>query len=1530
MYTIKLPKKPMLLLLILAVLQCCQQQAIGQQLSANFSASITSGCAPAVINFTDNSAGNPTQWKWDLGNGTYSTLQHPSVSYFNPGQYTVKLVIKNSAGQDSVTKQNYINIHAGPIVSFGSSATKGCFPSLIQFNDATLSNNGTLSTWEWDFGDGQTANTKNTQHTYVDSGIYNVTLKITNVHGCVGTLQKTRLIEINGVKANFRHYVQNRCYLNKELFLNQSNGNGNLQYRWSFGDGNQSNLLNYENTYNNGGTYNAKLVVTNQFGCKDSLTQIVQVDTPITARFSANVTRSCRSPFTVQFTNINKQGNIYNWNFGDGSTSTDANPSHTFLDSGKYTVRLSVTSSLAGFLNCIDSVKKVDYIVIQKTQINMFSIPDSGCTHLVKKFSIDTFASGTITNYKWLFGDGTFSLSASPIHTYNYLGNYDVTLITTTATGCTDTTKVVHAISINTKPTANFNTNVFNACASTPISFTNLSTGANQWQWDFGDFQSSEDQHPSHKFKDTGYLNISLIAINGGCNDTLTINRYVYIKPAIAKFSFITNCANNLSVKLLNTSIGGKRYLWDFGDGTTSTETNPTHIFPSGGTYTIRLDAFNDSTGCNSFFIKSLILVKDTTTFIAANNNVCRGGSIQLIANTNRNSLGTYFWSFGDGSALFTTRNDTVTHQYNLPGIYTVKLIKVAVNNCRDTITKPQLIVIDGPIAKFDVPTVGSCLNKSFNITDSSKSDGRNVIVQWTWDYGDSTTQNVTAPPFSHKYDSLGAYRIWLKVTDSKGCTDTFGLNKSIKVTKLVSTFYPYDSITCPQKPITMVVPFNSIGYGYNWDFGDGTTANTQYVVKSYNATGVYTVKAIINNGYGCSDTCIKTNIIKVVQPESKFFINDSFKTCPPLIVQFTDSSKYAVTKVWDFGDGTSTTSNNPTHFYTYPGTYITKLTIIGPGGCSSVSQKSIVVQGPRGTINYTARSLCKPYTVDFVAHAQDAIGFTWDFNDGNTITNTDSTMQHTYNDAGSYVPKILLIDNVGCRVPVAGSDTVLAVQVKASFTVPDRSNCDTASINFINTSNTNDKSIAYTWNFGDGPSVSNNTHPTHKYLSAGNYYPILIAKTITGCIDTFISTSPVKLAASPTISMVTGANGCVPLSMSIQANIVSGNAANGQWFWQFANGNTSAVQQPINQMYTAAGMHTISVKFTDSNQCSATVSKIIEAYGLPATNAGVDSFVCKGRPIQLIASGANTYQWGSAAGISCTNCANPIVQPLADTVFIVKGISIHSCIAYDSVKIVVKNATKLIYRSEETICDGQSVKLFASGANSYSWTPTTGLKKPNIATPDAAPTTTTTYRVIGLDNVAAGCSNDTGFVLVKVNPKPAVSAGMDKTTLAGAPIDLEARYTEDVTLVNWWPTDALSRNGYNTITVRPNKNTEYNVEVTNRAGCSAKDKVNVYVTCNDNNVFIPNTFSPNNDGSNDVFYPRGKGLVKIKSLRIYNRWGNVVFDKSSFNANDATAGWDGTFKGTKLLADVFIYTMEVVCDGGFVLSYNGNISLLY
>ena len=198
---------------------------------------------------------------------------------------------------------------------------------------------------------------------------------------------------------------------------------------------------------------------------------------------------------------------------------------------------------------------------------------------------------------------------------------------------------------------------------------------------------------------------------------------------------------------------------------------------------------------------------------------------------------------------------------------------------------------------------------------------------------------------------------------------------------------------------------------------------------------------------------------------------------------------------------------------------------------------------------------------------------------------------------------------------------------------------------------------------------------------------------------------------------------------------------------------------------------------------------------------------------------------------------------------------------------------------------------------------------------------------MVGSDD--AGCFKDTGFVSIKVNPLPTVEAGMDKTVNVGQTILLTPEISQDVTIVDWLPTTGLFRSEYPSIRVKPVENTEYTVQVKNRGGCAAKDRVTVFVICNGSNLFIPNTFSPNGDGTNDIFYPRGTGLFKVKTLRIFTRWGGMVFEKTNFDANNPAYGWDGTNKGQKINSDVFVYTLEVVCDNGSVLTYHGNISLM-
>ncbi|MBL0359123.1 MAG: PKD domain-containing protein [Chitinophagaceae bacterium] len=559
---------------------------------ARFSGTTLSGCAPILVHFTDESTGNPNYWKWDLGNGTISYLQNPSVTYFSTGLYSVKLVVKSAAGEDSAVRTNYVMVYAVPVVNFSASQTTSCGPLSVNFSNQSTAGNS----WQWDFGDGIFADLQHPAHTYTQTGNYNVSLKVTNSDGCNATLLKQAYISVNEVKALFANSVAARCNPTKITFQNNSSGNGRLQYKWFFGNGDSSVLQHPEYTYPTGGNYTVRLVVKNEFGCEDVFSKNISVENAVSAAFSSNITSACKAPAAIQFSNQSLTGNNYYWNFGDTLSAATANPTHVFTDTGKFTVKLVVRNNNG----CLDSLIKRDYIHIQKPFVLFDNLPDSGCVPFTKKLVAIDNGTDSIINYSWNFGDGHTAAAISPTHSYTTPGYYTVSLVTTGLSGCKDTTIVEHAIGAGNKPSPAFTADIRNSCAQTEISFTDESTGgATMWQWDFGDNSQAMEQHPKHIFTDTGFLDVQMIVFNGGCADTVRKHNYVYIKPAIAKLKYDFTCAAPFTFSFSNHSIGAESWQWDFGDGATSTELNPVHTYSDTGLYSVMLTALNQTTGCN-------------------------------------------------------------------------------------------------------------------------------------------------------------------------------------------------------------------------------------------------------------------------------------------------------------------------------------------------------------------------------------------------------------------------------------------------------------------------------------------------------------------------------------------------------------------------------------------------------------------------------------------------------------------------------------------------------------------------------------------------------------------------------------------------------------------------------------------------------------------------------------------------------------------------------------------------------------------
>lgn len=1570
---------------------------------ANFTATPLSGCAPLVVQFSDQSTGSPTQWRWDLGNGTISFLQNPAVTYFNPGQYNIKLVVRNAQGADSIVKSQYITVNAGPTVAFTATPVTGCYPLPVQFTDQSTPGSGNITSWEWDFGDGNSATTQNPSHTYMASGNYNVTLRIRNSAGCIRTLTKPQYIQINnGVTANFTNSIPNSCNPPATInFQNLSTGTGALSYQWSFGDGGTSVLPNPAHAYNNPGSYTVTLIVTNATGCTDTIVRnnaitigsvagaftgptsacsgspvsftntsspapssatwtfgdgntqtaingsnsyttpgtytvkmvanfgactdsafstITILAKPV-ANFSAPATTACKAPFTVNFTNNSTGGASFAWDFGDGNTSTAANPAHTYNSTGSFNVTLVVT----GANGCTDSLRQSAFINITAPDVQLNNLPVRGCAPLTHVFSATTSSIDPVVSYSWDFGDGNTGSGANPSHTYANAGDYTVTVVITTAGGCTDTARLVNAVIVGTKPVPNFSATPRNTCARNPVSFTDLSTGnITQWLWDFGDGSGSTAQNPQHEYQDTGYFNVQLIVSNNGCSDTIRFNNYIYIQPPIARFSKNFACGSPRSFTFTDQSVGADTWLWSFGDGTTSTLQNPTHTYADTGNYIITLTVTNLASGCDHRTSQTIRIVDEKANFTASDTIICKGSMVTFtaIGNTPANVSG-YSWNFGDGN---TGTGGVAYHYYYAAGTYTVTLNVTDISGCITTMTKPLYIRVDGPTASFSPTVPGSCLNTAISFTDNSYGDGQHPITTWIWQYGDGLSDTLTSGPFQHTYAGPGIYTVSLKVIDSKGCADSNAIGSALIISKPVAGFNTPDTLSCPNRPINFSSTSTGPNLSYFWDFGDGNTATGPDPIHNYLLDGNYTIKLRIVDQYGCTDSISRSAYVKIITPIANFSMSDSLSTCPPLLVQFTNTSTISNTINWDFGDGTSAQIANPSHFYSYPGVFNVVLTVTGPGGCTDTRTKQVVVRGPSGTFTYNPLTGCNPLTIGFTATTIDRISFIWDFNDGTTTPTPDSVISHTYTNPGVYLPKMILVDAGGCQVPITGLDTIRVNGVNANFGMNGFNLCDSGYINFSDSSVSNDVIVGYNWLFGDG-AQSTQRNPTHYYNTTGLYYPQLIVTTQSGCRDTVIQPAPVKITASPQAVIQQSPNGCAPVTISFTPALAIPDTSAMQWQWNFGNGNTGTGSAPAPQVYSNPAVYTIQLLAINSSGCRDTVTQTVEAFRIPVVGAGPDTLICQSRGIGLSATGADSYAWSPGNGLSCLNCTNPTATPDSVTDYIVRGTTNQGCSATDTVKVRVIYPFNMNASRGDTLCKGESLQLFANGADRYRWSPAAGLSNPAIANPRARPDQTTTYQVIGTDQ--RGCFSDTALIPIRVYPIPTVNAGDDKTINIGQSIDLVPVLSPDVTGVLWSPTSGIFRTNYPAITVKPRETTQYMVEVRNDGGCTARDQVTVFVICTGANVFIPNTFSPNGDGANDVFYPRGTGLFSIKTLRIFNRWGEVVFEKNNFNPNDAASGWNGTYKGVRLTPDVYVYTADILCDNSTVLTLKGNVALI-
>ena len=713
----------------------------------------TACCPGCQVHFTDLSTSplsSITTWQWEFGDGGTSGAQNPTHIYTVIGTFNVSLVITTASGCiDTVTHP--VPVPDGPLANFTTPPV--CEGDSTCFTDLSTSGGGNaLISWFWDFGDGNTSTDQQPCHLYNAPGIYNVTLTVCNDLGCCDST--TLPVEIYPNPLADFDAVSDCSYVASFTDQSFANAPGIISWYWDFGDGSGSSTQqNPVYVYPDSGTYLVTLTVVNSNGCSSTTSDSVTANMGAVTDFADSTTCNNTTYFTDLSYAVQPGDSIvaWYWEFGDGDTSTVQNPVHQYNSSANYTVNLTVAVA-SGCSNSTSS-----NLFIPNLMVADFTFyTDCDYTTYFTDLSVPT-TGDSISNWIWMFGDGSTSTQQDPVHAYTAPGSYTVVLITMCSCGATDT--VIHENIIYTTPAAGFTYSPLDPSQGDLVYFTDQSSCPDssdqivEWRWYYGDGDSAviyfpDNPNTEHIYADTGFYAVTLVIIdNDTCTGQITqmvnVNSMIQIWPT-ADFSHDYTCLNQyIHFTDLSSTNGGTpivSWSWDFGDGGTSTAQNPQYLYEDTGNYDISLIVTNADNHSDTV-IKTLDaypLPDVSASAVPFTGGV--GETIQFYG-TSTSSIVSWFWNFDDGT---TASVQNPVHIYQQNGLFDVLLLVTDNMGCTNTTT--LLVLIYQPAAFPEDSTIWNTLG------DNSISGD-----EWRFRYamvGD-TTIGITDPDTTYAYSKV-------------------------------------------------------------------------------------------------------------------------------------------------------------------------------------------------------------------------------------------------------------------------------------------------------------------------------------------------------------------------------------------------------------------------------------------------------------------------------------------------------------------------------------------------------------------------------------------------------------------------------------------------------------------------------------------------------------------------------------------------------------------------------------------------------
>lgn len=971
------------------------------------------GCDTLTVPFSDASV-NAVNWFWDFDNGFTSTSQNPPVQFYNsPGNYNVSLTVTSNNGCVDVSNTT-VNVYESPTVAFVP--TSVCMNTQSQFTDNSTSAPGDpIINWDWDFGDGGNSTQQNPVHTYASMGTFDIILEVATAN-CTNADTVPVIVEPIPT-AGFTMNPTDGCTPLLVDFTNTTAG-ATGGFEWSFGDGNTSTQTDpshlFVNSSPNDTLFTIQLVASTTFGCTDTVTDQVTVFAGAQADFSHNGFPGC-APLPVDFTNLSTGATSYQWDFDDGMGSTATDPSHQYVNPTLFIEIFDVELIAFSPNGCSDTATQ-SITVYPEPDFGFTSVPDSGCSPLSVTFPAVVGA----VSYDWDFGDGNTDTGPTPTHVYSNTTindqSYTVTLIALNAFGCADTS--MGSVLVFPNPTADFTVDVTDGCTPLDVEIQNNSTSADAFSWDYGDGATSATIQAVHTHTYNNPTNVTqtydlelIASTTRGCADTAFETITVY--PAVTS-NFTQNTLSGcspLNVNFTNLSSGTiSSYAWNFGDGSIGNGVNEQHQFTYNGTtdtiYTVELIVFSPD-GCSD---TSTVDIQVFPKPFAGFNVNAINGCTPFIAEFQNISVGadSYSWDYGNGN---TSDTQALLHEevYTIfvpsPQSFTVELIVETLNGCSDTATQ-VIEVYPSVTAQFTSDTIGC---SPFPVDFTEQSSGS--VSSFDWDFGDGSADVQQNPQHTFFYNGTTdtTYLVELIVTSIYGCTDTAYGNVTVLPDPQAMFLATPVSQTYPDTTVNIA---NNTGQGpwqYEWDFGDGNTSNLQNPgVHDYTGWGTFDIMLIVSTPY-CSDTAMQN--IEIIPPLPVPDFIGSGEGCQPLTISFVNTSLYADSYIWQFGDGGTSNQVNPTYTYTIPGTYSVELIATGPGGVQSTVKVDSVIVHERANAFFTftpAVVFVPSNPVQFYNLSSFADSYEWDLGDGTNSVAFEPV--HSYTSAGFF--NVTLIAN--------------------------------------------------------------------------------------------------------------------------------------------------------------------------------------------------------------------------------------------------------------------------------------------------------------------------------------------------------------------------------------------------------------------------------------------------------------------------------------------------------------------------------------